>query len=295
MKYIKEHTNIPIPLILSFSNNTKDSLLGCEYILMEKIKGITLSSFLENKNWEELPDTIINQMLNYYKQIKSIKIKEIDKIGCFKENLEISELIFDGPVLNISNNYLEYLNQQFIFVIKESKTIKKFKILGEKLEQIMNDLNKEIKLNPLVNNLNYNDEITISHGDLNSSNILINPNTLDITAILDLEFACHNFDSVEYHFFENWFEKEEDKIKIKQKIESKLNWPKKSEGFEVRKYFNKLLTEADQIGFYVSSWFNEYKNKELAIIYYLDTQFNITMNLMKDAYKYINLIKNYKK
>ena len=49
MKYINEHTNIPIPLILSFSNNTKDSLLGCEYILMEKIKGITLSSFLENK------------------------------------------------------------------------------------------------------------------------------------------------------------------------------------------------------------------------------------------------------
>ena len=223
MKYIKKHTNIPIPLILSFSNNSKDSLLGYEYILMAKIKGITFSSFLENKNWDELSDTIINQMLNYYKQIKSIKIKEIDIIGCFKENLEISELSFDGPVLNISNNYLEYLKQQFIFAIKESKKIKKFKLFGEKLEQIMNDLNKEIKLNPSVNNLNYNNEMTISHGDLNGSNILINPDTLDITAILDWEFACHNFDSVEYHIFENWFEKEEDKNKIRQKIESKLN------------------------------------------------------------------------
>lgn len=300
MKYIKQNTNIPVPLILSYSYDPLTSILGCEYILMEKVPGEILSNITDNISPDELSDKIINQMISYYKSLRCIKTESMDntKIGCFKENLEITDLIFDGPILKVSNNFLEYINQQFIFAIRESKKIKKFEILGETLEKLRNKLIDAVKSNPLVNNLNFNDEMTVHHGDLNSSNIMVDPNTLEITGILDWEFASYNFDTTEHHFFESWFEKDEDKEKIKNKIETILNkseWYKKSVGFEIRKYFNQLAAEANQMGFYVSSWFyKDWENKDLAVRVYLNTQFNITMELLKEGDKYIELIKNFK-
>ena len=300
MKYIKQNTIIPVPEILSYSNDPLKSILGCEYILMEKVPGIILSNIIDKINADELSDNIINQMISYYKILREIKTEKMDKnkIGCFKKDLEITDLIFDGPIVKISNNYLEYIVQQLNFAIEESKKIRKFKILGEKLENLKNKLIEVVNSNPLVNNLNFNDEMTVIHGDLNSTNILIDPNTNLVTGILDWEFASHNFDSIEYHFIESWFDKEEDKEKITNKMQSIINgmdWYKKPYGFEIRKYFNNLAAEANQMGFYVSSWFNkDWKDKNLAVRAYLNSEFNITMELLKDSDKYLNLIKNFK-
>lgn len=267
---------------------------------MEKVSGVPLLDIIDHIKSDNILNKIINQMLLYYKILREIKNEKIDKnkIGCFKEDLEITDLIFDGPILKVSNNYLEYIDQQFLFAIKESKKIKKFKILGEKLENLRNKLIEAVNSNPLVNNLNFNDEMTIIHGDLNSSNIMIDPNSYEITGILDWEFACHNFDSTEYHFIESWFEEEKVKEKIKNKIDliiDKCEWYKSQSGFEIRKYFNQLTSEANQIGFYVSTWFNnDLTDKDLAVRIYLNNQFNITMELLKESDKYINIIKNFR-
>lgn len=123
MKYIKQNTIIPVPEILSYSNDPLKSILGCEYILMEKVPGIILSNIIDKINADELSDNIINQMISYYKILREIKTEKMDKnkIGCFKKDLEITDLIFDGPIVKISNNYLEYIVQQLNFAIEESK------------------------------------------------------------------------------------------------------------------------------------------------------------------------------
>lgn len=43
LKYLGEHTSIPVPRILSYSIEKSISLIGCQYILMEKMPGILLS------------------------------------------------------------------------------------------------------------------------------------------------------------------------------------------------------------------------------------------------------------
>ena len=42
INYLKHNSKIPVPIILSYSKNNKTSIIGCEYILMAKIKGKSL-------------------------------------------------------------------------------------------------------------------------------------------------------------------------------------------------------------------------------------------------------------
>ena len=54
INYIKQNSKIPVPTILSYSKNKKTSMIGCEYILMTKIKGKPLRE--EFKAAEEIPE-----------------------------------------------------------------------------------------------------------------------------------------------------------------------------------------------------------------------------------------------
>ena len=54
INYIKQNSKIPVPTILSYSKNKKTSIIGCEYILMTKIKGKPLRE--EFKAADEIPE-----------------------------------------------------------------------------------------------------------------------------------------------------------------------------------------------------------------------------------------------
>lgn len=42
MSHLKKFTSIPVPMIYSFSYDKSESVLGCEFILMERVPGVPL-------------------------------------------------------------------------------------------------------------------------------------------------------------------------------------------------------------------------------------------------------------
>ena len=129
MNYIKNHTSIPVPKIISYSNDCENSPLGFEYILMECLEGKVLGDVLL-PNPRDLDDKIINQMIEYVKILKSIQINE-NKIGCFDTNMNISNIIQDGPTIDPSDTFLDYLNQQISWSIKETKKLKRYEKINK--------------------------------------------------------------------------------------------------------------------------------------------------------------------
>jgi aminoglycoside phosphotransferase (APT) family kinase protein len=188
INYLKDNTNIPVPSVISFSKNKSTSLIGCEYILINRIKGKFLGE--EFKNANEIPDKVINQMLNIFKELKSIKFSTI--IGCFDDSLSICTTPWNhGPIEYASESYLDYINKILTWSIKEMNKINKYKQIAKDLEVFQDILIQICKENENLNNLNFYDEMSLVHNDLNSWNILIDPITFEITGILNWESSYY--------------------------------------------------------------------------------------------------------
>jgi hypothetical protein len=48
MGYVRRHTTIPVPQVLDYSDNAETSPLGCEYLLLEHMRGVPLSDVIES-------------------------------------------------------------------------------------------------------------------------------------------------------------------------------------------------------------------------------------------------------
>jgi aminoglycoside phosphotransferase (APT) family kinase protein len=297
MKHLKNHTSIPVPKIYSYSNNAKTSILGFEYILMEFLNGKVLQDVLP-ANSRDLDEKIIDQMLNFIKELKSIKIVP-NKIGCFDINMNVSNIVQDGPTIEPSETYLDYLNQQISWSIKEMKKYKRYQKIAHDYENFQINLNEIVKQNVCLNNLDFDDEKCVFHGDLNSSNILIDPDTLVITGILDWEFGMHGFDPSEFDFFKHWFDSKDDNEKIDEIINNITKdfyqTFKKQNGLFVRKYLHQLIQTGNQFGFYVSSWMHKSKNPYLDIRIAIDHEARNFKELLEKSDDYLNNLKNYSK
>lgn len=189
LNYLQLNTKIPVPIVLSYSKNKQTSLLGCEYILLSRVKGKCLCE--EFKSANEIPEKIIHQMLDIFKQLKEIKFKD-NKIGCFDESMSVATSVCNhAPVEASSETFLEYLDQNLAWVVKEMFKIRKFKQIATDLEVFRVLLRQICNENEFLNNLNFDDEMSLVHSDLNGLNILINPITFEITAITDWQSSYY--------------------------------------------------------------------------------------------------------
>ncbi len=164
-KYLKNHKsnndfNLPIPNIIFLSN---------EFYVLEYLDNyITLNKYLED--CKENKELIIEKMIENVNFLHSIENKKIDKITfmydyMFETETKIKERLKDiKPILD-SIEKIEYVN---------GKKINSFDIVFQKVKNIIFDY-----LDNLKENYNYN----IIHGDLNFSNIMINPDNKDIKFI----------------------------------------------------------------------------------------------------------------
>ena len=272
MKYLNQNTKIPVPKILSFSFNPQTSLIGCEYILMEKISGENLYDLVTKVEPSKLPENLINDMIDYVKILREIKLVNTlnGQIFCFNENMEPADIVLDGPAIERCDNYLEFIERLLSWEVKEINKLSKYRWLANELENVRKNLVEICAKNKRLNNLNFDDETTTFHGDLHCGNILADEN-FNITAILDWEFVTHGFDNVELDIFSkmNWCDEEEKSRQLQERVDLKkceLSWLKKSSGKEVRSYLFELTGAANQMGFYVSTWFRNSDNLRGAVV-----------------------------
>ena len=192
LQYLKLNTKIPVPQILSYSNDKDKSLIGCEYILMNKINGKILGELIDEQfqDVNQLPDKIINQMIDIFKQFKQIKLNDSNRIGCFDLEMNIKSIVQFGINIGPCDTYLDFINEQLEWCCKEMNKIKIFKKISNDLELFRQSLIKICNENKDLDNLNFNDEMNVYHGDLHAGNIFIDPETYEITGIIDWEWAA---------------------------------------------------------------------------------------------------------
>ena len=212
-------------------------------------------------------------------------------MGCFSSNMSIDFLLQDGPTLTSSPTYLAYLSKHFEWNVKEIKKLNKYSHLAKRLDEIHLELIDICKQNRIaLNDLNFNDEPTFVHGDLNASNILIDPVSFDLTAIIDWEFASFSFDDTSIDSIVSWFENDD---VLKEKRIKEHN----SLGKEVRSHFSKLNMEASQLAFHVSSWFHSDKQQDgcsssgSIVKRYIDQQANLLVESIEKTPFYFEMLK----
>jgi len=152
-KLLKQKTTIPVPEIITFSNDSETSPLNCEFILMEFLSGKLLEEVLPKKA-QELPQTIVDQFVDILAQLKNLRI-ESNKIGRFDENMNIISTEID---FKVSDNFLELVQYRINYYIDELNKFNKYKKLAQTYKCFSNELVKIANENSFLDRLNFNDK-----------------------------------------------------------------------------------------------------------------------------------------
>lgn len=226
VQYIKDNTDIPVPKIYHYSNVSENSPIGCEYILMERLRGKLLLEALP-KDPSKMPEVIYTQMIDIVRKLSHL---DINKMNFISKN----------------EDYLYNLNFSLKSIYCQFGLFSETKKIGERIEQIRAQLISFLINNKNGNILECDDVKTIHHGDLNSRNILVDPNTFTITGILDWEFMNYDYDNKIFDFFADWYD-ESHKSFIESMVNKHLEsqeWYKEPKGRAVRSFFTNLISES---------------------------------------------------
>ncbi|KAG6875162.1 hypothetical protein C0992_004936 [Termitomyces sp. T32_za158] len=208
LDYIKRRTTIPVPAVIAHDSSS-DNELGYEWILMENVPGVQLSD-----SWSRLSDTtksaITREIASYILQMRKQCV--FHEIGALYHSTKDESII--GPIVTrmfmgprrqlLPRNRGPYSHDSefmraLIDVQKDdihllqtmSSEHPEFdKDLLEDGSDIINAMNNLLTLVPLLFPPGETDEslrTVLLHPDLSLDNIMIDPNTLKVTGIIDWE------------------------------------------------------------------------------------------------------------
>lgn len=218
---------------------------------------------------DQVPQKTIDQMFEYVKQLVTISPPNMDNnmIGFFDADMKVSQAYYEGAPIEPSRTFFQFVDSHFRWCVKEMRKLRKFKYLANDLEVVRRELGKLVKENPDLDGLNFGDKMTVFHGDLNSSNILIDPVSHDITGIIDWDFCMNGFEfnDLELSFFGNWFLDEDHSRDMMDRIERCQSAAKNElvsfleqhqRGKKYRRLLVAMMIDASMMVFYCSSWFH---------------------------------------
>ena len=222
MKYLIEHTTIPIPKIIDYSIDSNTSILSSEYILMEKISGNTLESLIQQMSNQTLMK-IVMDITDYIKELRQIKLPQMNKIGSFcNKEMFLGGTIEDGPTLGPFNTLKEYITEHLHWAIQRIQTDEQLFHRGKDLIPSLQKISHLAQTDPSLTNPEMKFHLT--HTDLNTSNILVDENTGNILAILDWESCAMTFNNNDIEFYSGWFDDNQRENKFKSFIQQQQNY-----------------------------------------------------------------------
>ena len=226
------------------------------------------------------------------------------KIGCFERDMSVGSLLQDGPTLRPCSNYLELIDQNLRWNVKEIRKLSAYAHLADRLEALRSDLSEICDSHPLANNLDFKDQKCVLHGDLNSTNILVDAEGR-ITAILDWEFCSHSFDRDGLGFISGWFMESEERTEMAERIKKIerdsffSEFCEKKSGAQIRSHMHELLGLANQLTFYSSSWFAKelrdggLERAKLQVRRHIDMHAQLLVAHMAKTPLYIEMLKKF--
>ena len=222
--YLQEYTSIPVPRIIAHSS-TSDNEVGCEWILMEKVSGVTLAD-----SWSDIDlDTkkgVTKSVVGYVRQLQDLR-RRFTGIGTlyFRQEIEtfdaavrvlrtgdekyvlgplVSPYMFGGGRklrvlrdLGPYSNDAEYISALLASELEEMKLLltPDARLCGDFDEDLASGAEEIIQaldeLQPILSVLypSQSRNFALDHYDLSIHNILVDPETHEITGIVDWECA----------------------------------------------------------------------------------------------------------
>lgn len=206
LSWLYKNTMIPVPRVVAYDSSSNNPI-GHEFILMTREPGESLADIYSSLSPAQI-DYILDQLIDVNAELHKHTWSHIGGLSVADKGL-----IFPGPVLeetfwfepdilaswpadetfeslNISgpySSYTEYISAHFLKYTHAIEVHKSLEFMRDILPQLNRFLDI-ISAEPMQSELD-NIPLRLAHKDLHFANILVDPITAHITAIIDWEFA----------------------------------------------------------------------------------------------------------
>ena len=221
LSYIREYTSIPVPRVIAHCSTT-DNELGCEWILMEKVPGVTLDSIWSGLDME-MKNRVTKLVASFVVQLRGRRrfksignlyfSKDLGRVGVVAHvvptedekyvlgPIVIPYMFAGGRKLRVSRNLGPYSNDAEYMTALAASGSEEMKLLLSADAHLHDDFDEDLAedAEDIMEVLDGLQTISatlfpsrpcrfaLHHGDLSLSNILIDPVTHEITGIVDWE------------------------------------------------------------------------------------------------------------
>ncbi len=188
MKFLSEHTNIPVAHVYCYSNNTE--LIGYEFILMEFLPGVTFSEIYSDLTLEQ-KKPYLQQIARHYRTMLEIEITSVNEMqfGCFEKLESVNNRLLATLGPNVDSrrgpyiDLYDYIISNIEFRIQELEHCK-YKCYIPQFLSVIEKLREEQKTTT------HHERLVLTHTDLAPKNIIVDPTTHTVTGIVDWEWSC---------------------------------------------------------------------------------------------------------
>jgi aminoglycoside phosphotransferase (APT) family kinase protein len=209
MSWVQQHTTIPIPKILRF-DATENNPIGREFSLLERVKGVSVNKIYDTLDAEQKLH-LVQQLTGYVIQLHSKPWSEgfvgglrigvdgqITKGPALEENYwfaaELNSIWHGSETVESLNplrgwpfgswsSYLSACLETYSHAIQVHESLLRFRHLVPRINRLIEAVQERYAAE--INNASY----VLAHKDLHFANVMCDPLTCDITAVLDWEFS----------------------------------------------------------------------------------------------------------
>ncbi len=182
MRLVRGSTTIPVPAVLDFASDEAASAIDCEYILMDHLPGATLTDLIPDLTHAQRL-SVLGEVLACIKKLQDIPLETTaEQVGTFSvqpgDYKSLGPIIHDGPSLGPFRNFADYCAanvQHALFCIHN---------VPDRFEHLVSPLQEFVQRAKFGHTKN-----VLCHLDFNPGNVLVDPATLQVTAVLDWEHA----------------------------------------------------------------------------------------------------------
>eukprot|EP00698_Gefionella_okellyi_P000646 TRINITY_DN1056_c0_g1_i3.p1 TRINITY_DN1056_c0_g1~~TRINITY_DN1056_c0_g1_i3.p1 ORF type:complete len:402 (-),score=73.96 TRINITY_DN1056_c0_g1_i3:4144-5349(-) len=256
MNYVRSKTNLPVPRVLSYAADSSSSILGCEYILMEKLPGVLLKTHKQQLSKPE-KQLFWSAIVDIMAELHRLHEPHWDRIGSFDENMNVTTLLGDRPPLGPFASLGDQCLQTLDWVLQELGRAPHLAVYQDAVSAALCTFrdtvlvpmrNSELEQPPAA--------LILCHRDLHAGNILIDREAGTITGLLDWEHACITTKDWDWSCLQDWAgEPRSPQRRHLTGAAEQRNGMREPPGFERRRHIWRLVDSATWMAYYNASWF----------------------------------------
>lgn len=198
LQHCAAHSDLPLPDVLAFACEPTSSPLGCEYILMRAVPGVALSTIWDSLRLDQRRK-IGAQLVAVVATLQKLSLPRRGWIGGFRAGMTPGVLRGDHPPVGPFDSFTARMIGEVRWAIESLR--RHVPLLGIAAAELadMLDVFAARWVQPLPS-----PQPVLCHNDLHHGNIVIDPDRMVITGILDWEAASMDVPDGDWEALSSW-------------------------------------------------------------------------------------------